>query len=215
MWIEPGTPAGAISLPDGEVVVKPAVSSGAQHTSRYRSGDEGKTRSHVDRLAAAGRTVMIQPYIASVDRGGETGLIYIDGCFSHAVSKGPLLRSSAQTTDQLWAPEDITGREARADERELAENALAAAPFVPDELLYARVDVVRGRDGAPMILELELTEPSLFLAHGQNAAARLAAGIARRLEADDTRRPSRRALPQEAPAPPPANPNPAGSSSQG
>jgi glutathione synthase/RimK-type ligase-like ATP-grasp enzyme len=215
LWVEPGTPAGAIPLPDGDVVVKPAVSSGAQHTSRYRSGDESRARSHVERLAASGRTVMIQPYIASVDRDGGTGLIYIDGCFSHAVAKGPLLRSSVETTDQLWAPEDITVREARADERQLAETALAAAPLARDELLYARVDVVRGHDGAPMILELELTEPSLFLAHGQNAAARLAAGIARRLQADDAGRSTRRAQPEAAPPPPPAHPNPAGSSYQG
>jgi len=54
-------------------------------------------------------------------------------------------------------------------------------PFDRDDLLYARVDMVRAPDGTPMVLEVELAEPSLFLAHGQSAATRLAAGIARRL----------------------------------
>ncbi|MEZ5209243.1 MAG: hypothetical protein R2690_20240 [Acidimicrobiales bacterium] len=29
--------------------------------------------------------------------------------------------------------------------------------------LYARVDLIAGADGAPVVLELELTEPALFL----------------------------------------------------
>ena len=45
----------------------------------------------------------------------------------------------------------------------------------------ARVDLVRGGDGAPLLLELELAEPSLFLGLGSGAAARLAEAIARRL----------------------------------
>ena len=51
--------------------------------------------------------------------------------------------------------------------------ALACAP---DELLYGRVDLV---DGA--VLELEITEPSLYLGFGQRAAAAFAAAIATRL----------------------------------
>ena len=44
--------------------------------------------------------------------------------------------------------------------------------------LYARVDVLPGDDGAPVLLELELTEPSFFLATEEGAAARAAAAIA-------------------------------------
>jgi hypothetical protein len=48
------------------------------------------------------------------------------------------------------------------------------------DLAYARVDVVRGPDG-PQLLELELTEPSLFFEHGPGAAVRFAAAIRSRL----------------------------------
>jgi hypothetical protein len=181
VWIEPGSPADSISLPDGDVVVKPAVSAGARNTLRYHGGEEPAARSHVERLIAAGRTVMVQPYVASVDHAGETALIYLDASFSHSVRKGPLLQGDRSTDDLLWVPEEITARDAADDELVLAQHALDAVPFDRDDLLYARVDMVRGPDGTPMVLEVELAEPSLFLAHGRHAATRLAAGIARRL----------------------------------
>ena len=46
--------------------------------------------------------------------------------------------------------------------------------------LYARVDLLPGPDGAPQIVEVELTEPSLYLAYADNAAERFAAAIAQR-----------------------------------
>ena len=49
------------------------------------------------------------------------------------------------------------------------------------ELLYARVDVIAGPDGAPRLVELELTEPSLFFTHAPGSAARLAQRIVNRL----------------------------------
>jgi len=128
-----------------------------------------------------GRTVMVQPYATSVDADGETALIYIDGAFSHAIRKGPLLRVTGAVTDQLWAEEDITPREAAADERSVAEDTLDALPWAREELLYARVDLVRDAGGAPRLLELELAEPSLFLRLGAGAASRLAHAIAARL----------------------------------
>ena len=53
-------------------------------------------------------------------------------------------------------------------------------PGGADRLLYARVDLVHDDDGAPRLLELELTEPSLFLGHSDGAADRLAAAVAAR-----------------------------------
>lgn len=180
-WIEPGSRWGDVLLPGGHIVVKPSISSGAQNTSRYGPDEHVAARHHMERLLSEGRTAMAQPYLTSVDADGETGLIYIDGLFSHAVRKGPLLRASGVATDQLWAVEDITSRSADADERAVAEATLDALPWPRDALLYARVDLVRGGDRAPLLLELELAEPSLFLGIGFGAASRLAAAIAVRL----------------------------------
>lgn len=183
-WIAPGADDRALHFPEGNFVVKPAVSSGAQNTSRYGPDDHDAARAHVKRLVVEGRDVMVQPYVRSVDAAGETGLIYFDGAFSHAIRKGALLRAAGVTTDELWAREDITPRTPDADERAIAEAVLDALPWSRETLLYARVDLVRGDDGGPWLLELELAEPSLFLGLGSGAALRLAEGIAHRLRND-------------------------------
>ena len=51
-------------------------------------------------------------------------------------------------------------------------------------LLYARVDLIPGPDGSPRLLELELTEPSLFFMTDEAAAGRMVAAIAGRLDVD-------------------------------
>jgi glutathione synthase/RimK-type ligase-like ATP-grasp enzyme len=183
-WITAGAVDDAFSLPEGNLVVKPAVSSGAQNTSRYGPDDHKAARNHVQRLVAEGREVMVQPYVPSVDAQGETGMIYIDGAFSHAIRKGALLRAPGVATDELWAREDITPRTPDANEHAVADAVLDALPWSRETLLYARVDLVRGDDGAPWLLELELAEPSLFLGLGSGAALRLAKAIALRLGDD-------------------------------
>ncbi len=180
MWLAPED-APTFATPTGHIVVKPAVSSGAQHTSRYGPDDGAQAREHIARLLSEQRSVMVQPYLHSVDADGETGLIYIDGVFSHAIRKGALLRAVGVATDQLWAPEDISVRTPSAEEFAVAELTMDAMPWPRSTLLYARIDLVRGADGTPQLLELELTEPSLFLGLGGGAAERLAAAIASRI----------------------------------
>ena len=60
--------------------------------------------------------------------------------------------------------------------RRIAAIAEAALACAPGELVYARVDLMGGA-----VLELEATEPSLYLEFGVGAAARLAAAIERTL----------------------------------
>jgi glutathione synthase/RimK-type ligase-like ATP-grasp enzyme len=76
----------------------------------------------------------------------------------------------------VFAAETIEARDPPADERALADEIVAGF----SGLAYARVDVVRGPDG-PLLLELELTEPSLFFAQGPGAAERFAAAIRSRV----------------------------------
>jgi hypothetical protein len=70
----------------------------------------------------------------------------------------------------LYRPEEITPSAVTADQRAVAEQVLAAVPGGPERLLYARVDLVRGADGNAVLLELELTEPSLYLGYAAGAA---------------------------------------------
>lgn len=167
--------------PAAELVVKPAVGAGARATRRHARSAPAQILAHMQQLLGARRSVLLQPYLPSVDGDGETALIYIEGKFSHAIRKGPLLPAGAAATTRLFAPEEISVRVPGADEQEVAERLLACLPFGP--LLYARVDLIRGARGEPRLLELELTEPSLFFAHGPEAAARLVRATLKRLPA--------------------------------
>jgi hypothetical protein len=181
-WLEPGDGGvDAVLDGDGEWVVKPAVSAGSLDTGRYDLADpehRALARAHADRLLAAGRTVMVQPYLSAVDGYGETALLYFDGRFSHAIRKGPMLDGPDLGVAGLYKVEDISARVPTAAELEVARLVLAAAPA---DLLYARVDLIPGPDGAPVLVELELTEPSVFLGYADGAAQRFAEAIAARL----------------------------------
>jgi glutathione synthase/RimK-type ligase-like ATP-grasp enzyme len=156
-----------------ELVVKPAVGAGSRDTRRHARASTAETTDHVRELLDAHRAVLLQPYFEGVDQHGETALIYINGRFSHAIRKGPLLPLGAPATDGLFAPETITRREPGADERAVADRTLAALPC--GRLLYARVDLIRDAAGNPCVLELELAEPSLFLSYAPGCAEQLAA----------------------------------------
>ena len=162
-----------------EFVVKPAVGAGSRDAQRYARGQRDAALPHIERLLFGQRSVLLQPYLPSVDEAGETALIHFDGEFSHAIRKGPLLRLDEGPTRALFAAEHITARDPGEDERAVARAALEALPYGP--LTYARVDLIRDLDGAPRLLELELTEPSLFFLYDEAAAARFAAVLVHRL----------------------------------
>jgi glutathione synthase/RimK-type ligase-like ATP-grasp enzyme len=169
-FVEPGS---AVVLPDGPCVVKPAVSAGSQNTARH--DDPAAAREHAQRLLDDGRVVMVQPYIASVDTAGETALLYYDGRFDHAIRKGPMLLGGAAAVTGLFAAETIEPREPQAEELALADAVVAEVTRRFGRPLYARVDLLGGAD--PIVLELELIEPSLFFGQSEGAAARYAAAI--------------------------------------
>jgi glutathione synthase/RimK-type ligase-like ATP-grasp enzyme len=181
-WVAAGD---AWALPEaGEWVVKPAVSAGSVDTGRYASAEASHrslAASHVGRLQAADRLVMVQPYLPAVDTEGETALLFLGGVYSHAIRKGPLLDGPEVGVDGLYKEETITPREPSPAQLAVAASALAEVPGGSDRLLYARVDLIPGPDGQPLLIELELTEPSLFLGTSDGAAARLAEAIAARI----------------------------------
>lgn len=162
-----------------ELVVKPAIGAGARGARRHERTATTETLAHVRELLATGRAVMLQPYLDDVDVRGETALMFIEGRFSHAVRKGALLPAGAQATAGLFAPEEIGPRSADAAELAVAERILASLPF--GALLYARVDLVRDGECQPRLLELEITEPSLYLAHAPGSAERLVSAVQSRL----------------------------------
>jgi glutathione synthase/RimK-type ligase-like ATP-grasp enzyme len=176
-FLEPGDP---LEAPAERFVVKPAISAGGRHTASYEAHELELARRHLEALYAAGRAAMVQPYLDAVDVVGEAALIWLDGGYSHAVTKSALLRRGQRPGTELYLEETIAARTPSRQERDLGEQVLAALPFDPATLLYARLDLLPTEEG-PVVLEVELTEPSLFLGYEAGATERLAAAITRRL----------------------------------
>jgi O-ureido-D-serine cyclo-ligase len=159
-----------------EFVVKPSIGAGSRDAARYRTADAAAALRHAQRLVdAERRSAMLQPYLDRVDAYGETAVIFIAGRYSHAIRKGPLLRLGDGLVEGLFAPEHISPRVPDAAELRVAQAAFAAIPSDPP--FYARVDLIHDATGAPVVLELELTEPSLFFGHAPGSAERLATAI--------------------------------------
>jgi glutathione synthase/RimK-type ligase-like ATP-grasp enzyme len=172
-------PGEAFVSPNGEYVVKPAISAGSKDTARYGPAEDDRAADHVAALHAQGRDVMVQPYLEAVDEQGETALLYLGGEYSHAIRKGPVLRPGAGLEEGLFAEEDISAQEPTAAQRALGDRAMATVTDRVGHTLYGRVDVVGGPGGHPLVLEVELTEPSLYLGYTDGAAERFAGLIAR------------------------------------
>jgi glutathione synthase/RimK-type ligase-like ATP-grasp enzyme len=168
-----GDPRGLAEIVSGsrwtDVVIKPAVGAGSFETHRLRADDP--CCNEVFSKLCNERDVLIQPYLPSVEGHGERALVWIDGEFTHAVRKSPRFADGAESVSEALPISS-------------AEFALghAALRDIADRLLYARVDVAPGFDGMPLLMELELIEPSLFLMQNPRALQRLVEGIRRRLQ---------------------------------
>ncbi|MDR1825373.1 MAG: hypothetical protein LBR27_08630 [Bifidobacteriaceae bacterium] len=176
IWLEPEANLGARGLHTrfpalGDFVLKPAVSAGAIGAGRYTANDvylRGRAIQHALHLMAEGRSVMLQRYLPSVDTKGETSMVFLDGQFAYAVRKDAMLHGPEQAEgDRMYQAETLLGGYTPSpEEMRVGELAVGGAmeamgnPIRP--FLYARADVVVGNDGQPVLLELELTEPSLF-----------------------------------------------------
>lgn len=147
------------------LIAKPQVSASAWQTIRWSPGaplDGGPDG-----------PAIVQPFLPAILDEGEVSLIYVGGAFSHAIRKRP------SPGDFRVQPEHrgiITPHRPAADERAAADAILSA---VEEGLLYARVDICRDTAGAPVLMELELVEPDLYLQHDPGRGAAFAAAVAR------------------------------------
>jgi hypothetical protein len=168
------------SWPSGAFVVKPAVGAGSRGALKVADGDHAAADAH---WAAMGVPALLQPYQSAVDSSGETAMVYFGGQFSHAFTKSAMLTDDAELDPSgKFVVETLSPAAPDAARRSVAEDVLDAAAGVLGirraDLLYARVDLVAGSDGSPLLLELELAEPSLgFRQTGSEAPPRFASAV--------------------------------------
>ena len=138
-------------LSESRFVLKPAVSAGSWLTYFFDKADPADAHNFIEKEGAQ-RDWLLQPYMKSVDEDGERANVFIGGVWSHCVVKSPRFVGQEESVE--------IGGTVLPEDRQLGNLAMACAP---GEVLYGRVDTVRDETGRPLVAELELIEPSLFL----------------------------------------------------
>ena len=162
----------------GDVIIKTVVSAGSNNTARHRNNAVA-ARAQLDHILSNGGVAMVQPYSPTIDSVGETGLVYLGGKFSHAFGKDAVFGEAEQVHNGVHVQEVITARTASAKEGLLGDSVMK---FLKNKFgvtpLYARIDMVTNIDGVPEIMEVELTEPSLYLHLDAGSPERAATALA-------------------------------------
>ena len=155
--------AAAARFGTDRLVAKPRASASAYQTLRWSPGEP------LD--AGPQGPALIQPYLPAIEQHGELSMFFLGGRYSHAVRKVP---HSGDFRVQPEYRSVITAADPAPDEQAAAQVVLA---HVEEPLLYARVDLVRGLEGRPVLMELELVEPDLYLGHAPDRGARFVEAV--------------------------------------
>lgn len=139
-----------------DIIIKPAYGGSSINVMHLTSPQNARDRGqrHLEHLLAD-QDVLVQPFLTSLAAYPERALMFIDGVYSHTVTKTPF-----QTALSNGEAGDAPIVEATAQEIAVATRALRVSPKPP---MYARVDLVRDANQI-RVMELELIEPTLFLA---------------------------------------------------
>jgi glutathione synthase/RimK-type ligase-like ATP-grasp enzyme len=167
--VAPGGPAPPFS---GKVVIKPVAGAGARDTGVFDDGNAGEGLALLEKLGTQDEIAMIQPYIPWIEERGETAAIFFGGRFAYALKKKAFLPESGvaplrpgTTVAEGMFDEDLMSlAEASEAEVELGAKTVAwLARRFGSMPLYARIDMVSSPEGEPILMEVEATEPCLYL----------------------------------------------------
>jgi hypothetical protein len=186
-FIGPGDPHPPLH---GEVVIKPNVSSGARDTGRFSPAKHREAVALIDRIREGGRVALVQPYMSSVDAGGETAFVFFGGTLSHVLRKRAVLRPDEVApvaregfprelgVAQAMLDDDLVfAGEAPPDEHALAKRVIAEVADGFGTPLFLRVDLVSDPNDAPILMEIEAIDPLFYFALSPGASARFAAAV--------------------------------------
>jgi glutathione synthase/RimK-type ligase-like ATP-grasp enzyme len=177
LWATPGSTSSLRRLFEEsgweQAVVKPVVSASAAGTELVARGEAASREESFARLRDE-HGVMVQELRAEIRERGELSLMFFDRQFSHAVRKRPRAGEFRVQEHHGGTAEPAMAAEATV------EAARSVLEVIGGGHLYARVDLIE--DGlVPILMEVELIEPSLFFALDRESPARFAETLERRL----------------------------------
>lgn len=157
------------ALDTAELVLKPQVGAGSLQTVRLKRN----AWSEANLIDGPQGPAMMQPYLRAIETEGERSLFWFGDEFSHAIRKIPA------AGDWLANVPGKTRFVAEAPPQAARDAAEAARARAPNDLLYVRIDLVLGDDGAWRVIEIEAIEPYLFLDFVPEAADRFVGALTR------------------------------------
>ncbi len=157
-----------------DLVVKPTIAGGGYLTYKYGADELDQRQTQFDALVQD-RDMLVQGYIPSITTRGEASLMVFGGVFTHSILK------RAKTGD-FRVQDDFGGSvhpyEHTHDDVALAQKVMAQCSGVP---AYGRVDIVWNEHNQPMVSELEIIEPELWVRNAPWSADYFAKAIANKL----------------------------------
>lgn len=154
------------ALGTDDIVIKPVLGAGAWRQARLKQGAPLPSPG-----ALPPAECMIQPFLPAVAEEGEYAFLFFGREFSHCALKRPAagdyrVQSEYGGSEVIHTPS--------TEELALAQSVLDR---VDGDLLYARVDMLRGLDGQLALIELELIEPYLYPEQGPDMGEHFARAL--------------------------------------
>lgn len=146
---------------EGTWVYKPAVGASGLDTFLSNASDFPTKVKALD-----GRKVLIQEFVPEILTSGEISMMYFGGIFSHAVVKTP-------KSGEFRIHEEHGGTTRPFDPpKNLLNQAQELVDRLPVKQHYCRLDLVL-TPGGPVVMEVELIEPSFYFQTASEAAVKL------------------------------------------
>ncbi len=181
IWLKQGSISRLDELLDdrgwSQTVIKPsygASSDGIAHVRRPELDSNG-AQLYLDSLLEY-QDVLLQQYVPTLAHEPERALVFINGEYSHAVTKSPFMHANIDLVSRAHHPPGSSGETLVAATSQEITFAAAALSAAPPGHLYGRIDIIR-HDGSLRVMELELIEPTLYLFAEPKAARNLAHAV--------------------------------------
>ena len=147
-----------------QIVIKPTISANSDNTFWLKRETFAQEKPLLEK-SLKGRQLMVQPFIPAIIEKGEYSIFYFAGQYSHCILKTP-------KQGDFRVQEEHGGLLSSIDpSAELLSAAQKALNTIPEDVLYARIDLVEF-EGQYQLMEIELIEPSLYFNLDDQAASK-------------------------------------------